>query len=71
MATVPVNDPLFHDTRLQEDDYPRWKASFSTLQRKSMIDEDLWAGRSVSAVLASVVTIGVILALLTVFWWTA
>ena len=46
--------------------FPVWNASFDRSVRADMIQDDLWAGRSIAMLLAALVTIGVILALVTV-----
>ena len=49
-----------------ERTFPVWNASFSKADRSEMIREDLWAGRSIAIVLATLVAIGLVLALGTV-----
>ncbi len=46
--------------------FPVWNASFDRAVRTEMIEDDLWAGRSIALLLAALVTIGVMLALVTV-----
>lgn len=46
--------------------FPVWNASFDRAERTEMIQDDLWAGRSIAVLLATLVAVGVILALLTV-----
>jgi hypothetical protein len=48
--------------------FPVWNASFDRSVRSDMIKDDLWAGRSIAMLLAALVTIGVILALVTVYF---
>jgi hypothetical protein len=43
--------------------FPVWNASFAKSDRTDMIREDLWAGRSISILLALLVAIGLVLAL--------
>ncbi|MCE9631969.1 MAG: hypothetical protein K8S94_14800 [Planctomycetia bacterium] len=43
--------------------FPVWNGSFDKSDRVSMIDEDLWAGRSIAILLAVLVAIGLALAL--------
>lgn len=43
--------------------FPIWNASFEKADRTEMIREDLWAGRSISILLAVLVAIGLALAL--------
>jgi hypothetical protein len=45
-----------------------WNASFDRSVRTDMIKDDLWAGRSIALLLSALVTIGVILALVTVYF---
>jgi len=46
--------------------FPVWNASFDKADRSEMIREDLWAGRSIAILLATLVAIGLVLALGTV-----
>lgn len=48
--------------------FPVWNSSFDRSARSEMIQDDLWAGRSIAMLLAALVTIGVVLALTTVFF---
>ena len=48
--------------------FPVWNASFDRSVRTDMIKDDLWAGRSIAMLLSALVTIGVILALATVYF---
>ncbi len=45
--------------------FPVWNGSFDKAERVEMIDEDLWAGRSIAVLLATLVAIGLVLALVT------
>lgn len=49
-----------------EQNFPVWNASFDKADRTEMIQEDLWAGRSIAILLAVLVAIGLILSLGTV-----
>ena len=49
-----------------EQAFPIWNASFDKADRTEMIQDDLWAGRSIAMLLAALVAIGVILALVSV-----
>lgn len=49
-----------------EQAFPVWNREFEKPARADMIAEDLWAGRSIAILLASLVAIGLILALGTV-----
>jgi hypothetical protein len=42
--------------------FPVWNASFEKADRTEMIRDDLWAGRSISLLLAILVAIGLLLA---------
>ena len=46
--------------------FPVWNASFNKADRSEMIREDLWAGRGIAILLATLVAIGLVLALGTV-----
>lgn len=50
-----------HDERT----FPVWNREFDRPERMEMIREDLWAGRSISVLLAVLVAIGLVLALVT------
>ena len=56
------------DTRLDEDAYPVWKSSFDSQTRHDQVDEDLLAGISVAGLLTAIVTMGVILGAVGVFF---
>jgi len=43
--------------------FPVWNASFAKEDRTHMIEDDLWAGRSIAVLLAALVAIGLVLAL--------
>ena len=45
-----------------EQAFPVWNGSFDKSDRVSMIDEDLWAGRSIAILLAVLVAVGLGLA---------
>jgi hypothetical protein len=51
-----------------EREFPVWNGSFDKSSRMEMIDEDLWAGRSISVLLAVLVAIGLALALGTLWF---
>ena len=66
-----MNERRFEErTKWVYDDkaFPVWNASFDRSVRSDMIKDDLWAGRSIAMLLAALVTIGVILALVTVYF---
>ena len=49
-----------------EQTFPVWNASFEKSDRTEMIRDDLWAGRSISILLATLVAVGLILAGVTI-----
>ena len=51
---------------INENEFPAFRDHFAPQARQEMLDEDLYAGRVVPLVLASVITAGVILALISV-----
>ena len=66
-----MNERRFEErTKWVYDDkaFPVWNASFDRSVRSDMIKDDLWAGRSIAMLLATLVAIGVILALVTVYF---
>lgn len=62
MATVPVSDHV-HDPRVDDSNHPCWMETFSYDLRRALVDQDLEAGRTVSAVLVTIVTGGLVLGL--------
>lgn len=48
-----------------EKAFPLWNATFPKADRTEMIQDDLWAGRSISLLLALLVAIGLVLAVVT------
>ena len=46
--------------------FPVWNRSFDKASRAEMIQDDLWAGRSIAVLLAVLVAIGLILWLVTI-----
>lgn len=45
--------------------FPVWNQSFDKAARTEMIEDDLWAGRSIAVLLAVLVAIGLVLSLVT------
>jgi len=45
-----------------EQAFPVWNSSFDRADRTEMIRDDLWAGRSISVLLATLVAVGLALA---------
>ena len=66
MASVAPVDPMARRIRFQEENYPMWKESFPEEIRRQMIQEDLLAGESVSMVLFTLITIGLLLGIVSV-----
>lgn len=66
MATVNQVRPSESRTRFNEENYPLWKQMFPAELRQEMIADDLLAGRSVSLVLGTLITIGLVLAIVSV-----
>jgi len=48
-----------------ERTFPVWNSAFDKPARTDMIQDDLWAGRSIAVLLAVLVAIGLILSLVT------
>jgi hypothetical protein len=46
-----------------EQTFPVWNSSFDRADRTEMIRDDLWAGRSIAVLLATLVAVGLALAL--------
>jgi hypothetical protein len=46
--------------------FPIWNGSFDKADRTEMIDDDLWAGRSIAILLSVLVAVGLLLALVTI-----
>ena len=63
MSELPADDR----TRWVYDErsFPLWNKSFDQATRGEMIRDDLWAGRSISVLLAVLVAIGLVLSLVT------
>jgi hypothetical protein len=65
--------PMSHNSRYDqrtawvydERQFPVWNQSFDKADRAEMIRDDLWAGRSIAVLLATLVAIGLILAVVT------
>jgi hypothetical protein len=49
-----------------EQAFPIWNHTFEKNERTEMIRDDLWAGRSIAILLATLVAIGLVLAVVTV-----
>lgn len=45
--------------------FPVWNGSFDRAARTEMIEDDLWAGRSIAILLGTLVAIGLVLATMT------
>ncbi len=66
MASIQPVGPFGHKVRFAEERFPLWRESFPDAVRQQMVEEDLMAGESVSLVLVSVITIGLILGIVSV-----
>lgn len=65
----PMSEKRFEErTRWVYDEqaFPVWNGSFAKPERTEMIQDDLWAGRSIAILLATLVAIGLVLAVSTV-----
>ncbi|MFZ4732973.1 MAG: hypothetical protein ACOYK7_10605 [Pirellulales bacterium] len=51
-----------------EQAFPVWNREFEKAARADMIRDDLWAGRSIAILLATLVAVGLVLALCTVMF---
>lgn len=51
--------------------FPVWNGSFEKAERTEMIRDDLWAGRSIAILLATLVAIGLVLSLVTLAYVVA
>ena len=66
MATASL-EPLQDAERQSAETYfAAWDQYFTPVQRQQLIDEDLFAGRSVPLVLAAIVAAGLVLAIVSV-----
>ncbi|MFM8283774.1 MAG: hypothetical protein ACKOCW_09480 [Planctomycetaceae bacterium] len=54
-----------------EQAFPVWNREFEKGTRAEMIKDDLWAGRSIAILLATLVAIGLVLAIGTVLFVSA
>jgi hypothetical protein len=64
----PMSDDRYEERTAwvyDEREFPVWNQSFDKADRAEMIRDDLWAGRSIAVLLATLVAIGLILALVT------
>lgn len=63
MASVPLPAEPLHDERVDDANHPCWMRTFPYELRRSLVDQDLEAGRTVSAVLVTIVAGGLLLGL--------
>ncbi len=66
-----MNDQRFEERTqwvYDERAFPVWNGSFDRADRTEMIRDDLWAGRSIAILLATLVAVGLLLALGTVMF---
>ena len=61
MSTTIEPSDQSQETRFNEDAYPAWKNSFSAKTRHDLIDEDLFAAKSVCGLLIAIIAGGVLL----------
>lgn len=66
MASITRHVPQNNRVRLVEEKYPLWKDSFPDEVRQQMLHDDILAGESVSMVLFTLITIGLVLAIVSV-----
>jgi len=66
MATIQPIGPFGHKARFVDDRFPLWRESFPDEVRQQMIEDDLLAGESVSLLLATLITVGLILGIVSV-----
>ena len=70
MATASIGPHSEVEIRFNQNRDIEWTCCFSPEERQRLIDEDLLAGRSVPMILSTIVGIGILLAILSV-WLTA
>ena len=70
MATVSQPDDLKKELGINADHCPTFRTRFNFEQQKALIDEDLFAARSVISVLFAIVTGGLVLGASTVLIMT-
>ena len=63
MSTIQLPSEPLHDERVNDANHPYWMNTFSYELRRALVDQDLEAGRGVSAVLVTIVTGGLVLGL--------
>ena len=63
MSTIQLPSSPVHDERVNDADHPCWMSTFPYEMRRALVDQDLEAGRTVSAVLVTIVTGGLVLGL--------
>lgn len=68
MTPIQAGNSEWVETRFREDDHPLWKQTFPAHERRTLVDDDLAAGRSISAVLLTIVTIGLLLTAGATLW---
>jgi hypothetical protein len=66
MKTADYLNNVLADDRLTGPNF----RTFSVAERRRMLEDDLFAGRTVSTVLLTIVALGTVLMLLTVLWGT-
>ncbi len=61
MATVNRFHETLHELGVHDEEHPIWARSFSDEVRLRQVKDDLLAGKSVSGVLVTIVTMGLLL----------
>jgi hypothetical protein len=61
MSSIKLTDEPQHDVRVNDAAHPVWLRTFDYPVRYALVDQDLEAGRTVSRILLSIVTGGLIL----------
>ncbi len=64
MATVNRFHETLHELGVHDEEHPIWTRSFSDQVRLRQVKDDLLAGKSVSAVLVTIVTMGLLLGII-------
>lgn len=64
MASIQAPSDQRRDERIDDANHPCWMSTFPYELRRSLVDQDLEAGRGVSALLVTIVTGGLVLGLI-------
>jgi hypothetical protein len=71
LPRVTMNEKRYQERTAwvyDEKAFPVWNGSFERAARTEMIEDDLWAGRSIAVLLAALVAIGLVLAAVTLVY---